>query len=494
MATEMTDAVKRKSPEPEAAARPAAGEPAPEKEEAAAAERPEKPARTEGDAQPAATAGESATTAGEKRKAPEPPSTGEAATKAAAAVATAPAASADEPDAKRLRPTRPDPAVVRKQIEYYLSDENLRYDKFFHEKISASPEGWLDMGLVLSCNKMKAMRATLEDVLTALKGSRIEVSDGNASIRRPANAALPTLEFKAQHPKKSSVHAHDGGVVAVIKGIPEEQSWVQVKERLRQKLPDKVPIWFVSEVSDKNQCIIVCAPFEGDMQFYEELEIEIGGAKLRSEVCMGDLLQQSLKIVPRHVRDKREKEAKKRQKERNKPIVVGALKFVNVAALRGRVKEILNSRSDGEQLKVDGTDFKLIRALLDYHPKGAEKSSGLVGIKVQRSIQGETRCFFMVKADGQEEDFSAKKCLDALEANPPYVESDPKAAKGKAATPVSEAAPAPAEAASATAEAAAAPTPAAEPAVAPSPAAEPAAKPTAEPAPPAEEAKKEEGA
>ena len=30
------------------------------------------------------------------------------------------------------------------QVEYYLSDENLKYDKFFHDKISANADGWLD--------------------------------------------------------------------------------------------------------------------------------------------------------------------------------------------------------------------------------------------------------------------------------------------------------------------------------------------------------------
>lgn len=29
-------------------------------------------------------------------------------------------------------------------MEYYLSDENLKYDKFFHEKITADKDGWLD--------------------------------------------------------------------------------------------------------------------------------------------------------------------------------------------------------------------------------------------------------------------------------------------------------------------------------------------------------------
>merc|ERR1712046_33557 len=101
-------------------------------------------------------------------------------------------------------------------------------------------------------------------------------------------------------------------------------------------------------------------------------------------------------MLPKNIRDKREKEARKRQKDRNRPIVIGTQRFINVGALRGRVKEILNSRSDGEALKADGSDFKLIKALLDFHPKGAEKATGLVGIKVDKSTQGENRCFFMV--------------------------------------------------------------------------------------------------
>merc|ERR1712066_585332 len=131
------------------------------------------------------------------------------------------------------------------------------------------------------------------------------------------------------------------------------------------------------------------------------------------------------KLLPKHIRERREKESRKRQKDRNRPIVVGSQKFLNVGALRGRVKEILNSRSDGEHLKAEGSDFKLIQALLGHHPKGKEKSQGMVGIKVAPSTQGDNRCFFMVKADGSAEDFSAKKCLDAIELNPPYVKAEP---------------------------------------------------------------------
>merc|ERR1712190_195486 len=55
----------------------------------------------------------------------------------------------------------------------------------------------------------------------------------------------------------------------------------------------------------------------------------------------------------------------------------------------------------------------------------------MVGIKVAKSSHGDSRCFYMVKDDGQEEDFSAQKCLSAIEANPPYVEVDAKDKKPK---------------------------------------------------------------
>merc|ERR1712176_439255 len=252
-----------------------------------------------------------------------------------------------------------------------------------------------------------------EDVVNALKGSKLELREGGAAVRRPSNLALPKLEARPpQHQKKSSLHAHDGGCLVVVKDVPAEQSWVQVKEKLKASLPEKANLWYVSEVNDKAQCFAATAPFDDDVKFYEDIKLEVGGAKLSCEICQGDLLQAALKLLPKHIRERREKESRKRQKEKNRPIVVGTQRFLNVGALRGRVREIINSRGDGEPLKPEGSDFLLIKALLQHHPKGEEKSKGMVGLKVARSKQGENRCFFMIREDGTEDDFSAKKCLD----------------------------------------------------------------------------------
>merc|ERR1719189_2931702 len=78
-------------------------------------------------------------------------------------------------------------------------------------------------------------------------------------------------------------------------------------------------------------------------------------------------------------------------------------------------------------------DFKLIKALMEFHPKGAEKSAGLTGIKVAKSPFQDSRCFYMIKGD-TEEDVSMMKCIAAVEQNPPYAkvpEKEKKDDKGK---------------------------------------------------------------
>jgi hypothetical protein len=336
---------------------------------------------------------------------------------------------AESPDAKRLKATPVDKTVIRKQVEYYLSDQNLMYDKFFHEKISENAEGWLDMSLILSCNKMKAMRATKELVLEALKDSPVEVKDVEGSttcVRRPENKALPQLQQRTgqQQYQKKKPHAHDGGVILVVKDVPEEQTWMQIKDELRKKLPEKVAIMFASSVSEKSQCVLAITPFEGDLALFDGLELTVGGASLKTEICYGDMLQQSLKLLPKNVRERREKQARARQKERQRPIVLANQRFANVGAVRGRIKTILSSRSDGEVLNKDGSDYKLVHAVLGFHPRFKEKTEKMTDIKIDTSEHGNSRCFWIVKGDVCE-DFSANKCLNALELDPPYVQDTP---------------------------------------------------------------------
>eukprot|EP00913_Durusdinium_trenchii_P035452 g33178.t1 len=68
---------------------------------------------------------------------------------------------------------------------------------------------------------------------------------------------------------------------------------------------------------------------------------------------------------------------------------------------------------DGRQFGA-GEEFNLVKELLSHHPNVTEKiGSGLRGLKVDRSPEG-SRCFWVLRSDGSEEDFSAWKCVKML--------------------------------------------------------------------------------
>ena len=62
---------------------------------------------------------------------------------------------------------------VRKQIEYYFSDQNLQNDVYLHTKISSNPDGWLPAEELLKFNKLKKMNVTTSDISDALKDSQL---------------------------------------------------------------------------------------------------------------------------------------------------------------------------------------------------------------------------------------------------------------------------------------------------------------------------------
>jgi len=85
--------------------------------------------------------------------------------------------------------------AVRRQVEYYYSDANLRQDWFLQEKIVQEPEaGWLELRWVLSCPRIRDVhQANEQDVLDALGPSALIVkqADGRWWVRR--GRPLPPL-------------------------------------------------------------------------------------------------------------------------------------------------------------------------------------------------------------------------------------------------------------------------------------------------------------
>ncbi|KAF4757980.1 hypothetical protein FOZ63_032269 [Perkinsus olseni] len=280
--------------------------------------------------------------------------------------------------------TGPATADVKRQVEYYFSDDNLRHDAFFHRKISEDSEGWLPADLVLSCNKMKQMHCTAENVEQALsEGSNLELKKENDKlfIRRttplPALSAPKGKKGQAGRSQLKNVTVHDGGVVVAVRNIPEEVEWPNIKRALEEIVKEKAKdpegnvVTFATTVDKKKRsCYVLFKPFDDDVQFFSDLKFkvtpfadkaaEVASAKAEGEKAeekkeesaapaeeapkefelktgpvYGIELKDALKRLPAHVLRKRESRAKVERLKRNvsSPALDSAVRSSNARSL-----------------------------------------------------------------------------------------------------------------------------------------------------------------
>merc|ERR1712146_676413 len=82
------------------------------------------------------------------------------------------------------------------QVDYYMSDANLEYDEFFYSAIENSTEKYLDIDLVMNCNKIKKGGWSIADVQAAVeKSDALELSEDQTQMRRK-DKKLPKLKRK----------------------------------------------------------------------------------------------------------------------------------------------------------------------------------------------------------------------------------------------------------------------------------------------------------
>lgn len=90
--------------------------------------------------------------------------------------------------------------------------------------------------------------------------------------------------------------------------------------------------------------------------------------------------------------------------------IIGPFRFPSKAKAREEIRKVLHGASRDTPL--EGTDYELIRGLLDCHPDAAEKiGCGVQSIEV-RSIEYGHPGFWIVREDGTGDDFSYKVSLD----------------------------------------------------------------------------------
>ena len=328
---------------------------------------------------------------------------------------------------------------IREQVEYYFSDDNLKQDKFFHNKMSENSENWLDMKLILSCRKIISLNGTQDQILKALEISHLKTKideNGSAWVRRcmplpmlNPNAKTKSLTFGQKHEKRSPgcptrlEDIHQLGCFLRISEIPQEASWVPVKKSLQSAMPDSKTLRHVTSVSSDGVAYVYCRPFSGDIEFFRNLKsIDVNDKQVTVELV--DNLNSVNQIITSHlpkniVRDRCKEISRLKSEKKSMPLTVGGTTFENIEHLRKCCKELLDITPAGESLKP--TAFHVIRSLLDYHPNSSKKLHEIESIKTDlrtdialKANEEPPKCFFVVRKDGSCEDFSIKKCLERI--------------------------------------------------------------------------------
>ena len=131
--------------------------------------------------------------------------------------------------------------IIKEQIEYYLSDKNLEHDSFFHKKISEDTNGYLDLELLLKCNKCKNAGWTLDDIKEGIKLSEnIELDKEGKKVRRKDNKPLPELTLLSKKRKKEEKKEEEKEPIILIFTCKEQNTsnWKDICKTFQKENED----------------------------------------------------------------------------------------------------------------------------------------------------------------------------------------------------------------------------------------------------------------
>ncbi|KAL8556955.1 hypothetical protein ACS0TY_004432 [Phlomoides rotata] len=212
---------------------------------------------------------------------------------------------------------------------------------------------------------------------------------GLAHQRKEANIHSPFSQACFSNPSESLIKAAKMGQTDGLRGSLEALAWGQTPS---VGTGCKFDILYNGKGHEPAESTDV----------YALLDTHVGRAKPNdAQVC-------GKPITSFHLNTKREKVLLRR-------MVSEHISVVGIRQISQKLKRILKEHPVNQILR--GEDKSVAERALKFHPKWDKKiGSGLVNIKVGRHPEYNENCFFLIRSDGTEEDFSYHKCIDhALE-------------------------------------------------------------------------------
>ena len=334
---------------------------------------------------------------------------------------------------------------IKTQIEYYLGDENLKRDDFFHKLISADANGYLDLDIILKCNKIKKKGWTKDDLIKGIDLSTfVELDKTKQKVRRKDNLKLPELtllnkkrkkedkkeeekEEKKENKKKREIETkkYEQKDITIFKITSDDitsVSWKTIFAEFKNLNPElNVDYGRFKDKQGHIGVILKDGQTLDNINLTKEFEIE--GKKFNVQNCEGEDLinfwkehgshyEYCINQRQKHKKTKENRELKKKKYLDDK-ISLGGKEYNNIDLVKNETKNILNKYKDGEKLENEDKNF--ILDLLKYHHNHDEKIKNMDYIMVDRNEKFQfSRCFFIVDKNGNKTDFSSKKCIENI--------------------------------------------------------------------------------
>ena len=328
---------------------------------------------------------------------------------------------------------------IKSQIEYYLSDKNLKGDQFFHDLISKDKDGYLDLEYILQCNLIKKNNWTKDQILESLKNNeKIELNENKTKIRRKDNEPLPPLDENLLLNRKRNREKENKNkkekerklpiILTILSDKDTELKWQEIESKYKSLNPTLPIIYTRFNKNEGNFGIL--SPDDNDNNNVEEKEknnlnfvkeFDIDGIKFKVNICEGKDLAKFLEENKSHLefclKQTKKKNKKKNNTILNESVQLGNEEFNDIAKIKEKIKKIMDEAND-EMIVLDEEQTQFIKDLVKYHPdkKIRKKTEEIHFIGVGKLNEHEYKKGFFGLDENKEKkyDFLIYKCPERI--------------------------------------------------------------------------------
>ena len=318
---------------------------------------------------------------------------------------------------------------IKGQIEYYLSDNNLEGDEFFHKKISEGDNGYIDINLFLNCNKVKKAGWTIEEIKNALnKSTKLELNEEKNKIRRKDNKPLPALNLlnkKVNRPKEKKKNK-EITILSINSDKESKDTWKQIEEEYKKLNPNLIILY--TRFNKLNGHFAVkqnsLTSLENEQINFVK-EFTLNDVKYLITLCEGEDLKKFYDEHGTHLDNcinKEKNKKKKKKKNKNKlrdTITLGNVIYNDIDNIKARHRKIISSVQD-ELIILNNDDYNFIKDMINYHQDKKDildklKECEFIGVG-KRDPHNYTKVFFgLDKNKNKKFDFVVNKCIEKIQ-------------------------------------------------------------------------------